>query len=439
MTASTAATARTAPSAPASLATASVLDTAKVVLVVVAPAFVQGAIRRRPRMVRLARRLDTDWRAGRLLQRLRRQYGVRPLMLKVPGRSVAVVLSPDDVQRILRETPDPFTPATTEKRAALRHFQPHGVLISTGEERTHRRTYNERVLDTPEPLHRQADAIVAAIRDEVRRSDPPGDALDWRRFSAMFARVARRVTLGEAARDDERLTRELDRLRDAANWAYLRPRQEGLRQRFQRRVDAYVARAEPGSLAGMMAGTPSTTDVDPAGQVPHWLFAFDAAAMTAFRTLALLGSDPSRAGTAATDLRFLGACVQETLRLWPTTLAILRESTQETDWGGATLPAHTSLIILSSFFQRDEGMHYADRFTPEIWLSGAARRSPQIFPFSGGSAECAGRNLVLLVMTTVLAELLRTHRYTAVHPLRTPLPGTVDQTRIQLRRYPIAA
>ncbi|GAA1543498.1 cytochrome P450 [Dactylosporangium maewongense] len=437
MTASTATPARTAPSAPP--ATASALDTAKVALAVVAPTLLQGVIRRRPRMVRFARRLDADKRAGRLLQRLRRQYGGSPLMLKVPGRSFAVVLSATDVERILRETPDPFTPATTEKRAAMRHFQPHGVLISTGEERTHRRMYNERVLDTQETEHRQADAIVAAIRDEVRRGDPAGDALDWRRFSTMFARIARRVTLGEAARDDERLTRELDRLRDAANWAYLRPRQEGLRQRFQRRVDAYVARAEPGSLAGMMAGTPSTTDVDPAGQVPHWLFAFDAAAATAFRTLALLGSDPSRAETAATDLRFLGACVQDTLRLWPTTLAILRESTRETDWDGATLPAHTSLIVMSSFFHRDEGMHYADRFAPEVWLSGAARRSPQIFPFSAGPAGCAGRNLVLLVTTTLLAELLRTHRYTAVQPLGPPLPGTLDHTRIQLRRYPIAA
>jgi hypothetical protein len=125
---------------------------------------------------------------------------------------------------------------------------------------------------SPAPLHRAAAAIADKVRDEADRLDA-GAVLDWPAFEAMFARIARRVVLGDAAGVDTRLTAELNRLRDAANWAYLRPRQEFLRERFQRRVDAYTARAEPGSLAGEMAGTPAAGGVDPAGQVPHWLFA----------------------------------------------------------------------------------------------------------------------------------------------------------------------
>src|SRR5687767_8643343 len=45
----------------------------------------------------------------------------------------------------------------------------------------------------------------------------------------MADRVIRRVVLGDGARDDTGLTADLDRLRNAANWAYLRPRNEGLR------------------------------------------------------------------------------------------------------------------------------------------------------------------------------------------------------------------
>src|SRR5437763_9504777 len=87
---------------------ASALDSAKVALAVVAPMLAQGVIRRRPGMVRLAQRLDLDRRSGAVLRRLRERYGDGPLRLAVPGRSVALVLSSDDVERILRDSPEPF-------------------------------------------------------------------------------------------------------------------------------------------------------------------------------------------------------------------------------------------------------------------------------------------------------------------------------------------
>jgi hypothetical protein len=39
---------------------------------------------------------------------------------------------------VLDETPEPFAAATREKRGALEHFQPEGVLISRGAERMDR-------------------------------------------------------------------------------------------------------------------------------------------------------------------------------------------------------------------------------------------------------------------------------------------------------------
>src|SRR5437868_5030663 len=94
---------------------ASVADTVRVGLSVLAPIVAQGVILRRPRMVALAARLDTDRRAGALLRRLRERYGPAPLRLRVPGRSVVLVLSVADVRKVLAASPEPYAVANREK------------------------------------------------------------------------------------------------------------------------------------------------------------------------------------------------------------------------------------------------------------------------------------------------------------------------------------
>jgi hypothetical protein len=45
----------------------------------------------------------------------------------------------------------------------------------------------------------------------------------------------------------------------------------------------------------------------------------------------------------------------------------------ETSWDGGVLPQGTALVIVGSFFHRDErALPSADRFEPEIWLDGRA-------------------------------------------------------------------
>jgi cytochrome P450 len=118
-------------------------------------------------------------------------------------------------------------------------------------------------------------------------------------------------------------------LRSDANWAFLRPKRTALRNQFYERLNNHLARAEPGSLTSVMHATPTSTITAPSQQVPQWLFAFDPAGMTTFRTLALLASHPDQAarvrneikprdGAAQQNLPYLRACVLESLRLWPT-------------------------------------------------------------------------------------------------------------------------
>src|SRR5215207_4342136 len=118
--------------------TLSARDTAGVLLDVVLPLFAQGLIARRPRVVVLAERLDADRRAIDRIGTLRQRCGPGPVLLRLPARDVALVLSPSDVQRVLVDEAELFAPANREKRAALSHFQPEGVLISEGAERATR-------------------------------------------------------------------------------------------------------------------------------------------------------------------------------------------------------------------------------------------------------------------------------------------------------------
>ncbi len=416
-------------------------ETLRVALEVALPTLAGGVIKRRPAAVALAGKLQFDRAAVKLLTRLRDRHYGRPLRLRVPGRSVELALSAADVKRVLAGAPTPFSPSTVEKRAALSHFQPHGVLISAAADRPARRRFTETVLQPGRPLHELAAPFARAIAEES--AGLPGSAtLDWDTFNVAWWRLARRVVLGAAARDDTTLTDQLERLRLDANWAYAHPKRKQLREEFHRRLSGHLDRAEPGSLAAVIAASDA---VNAADQVAHWLFAFDAAGMATFRTLALLASHPAELERARADLegvdlaepnqlRFLRACLLDAVRLWPTTPMILRETTEETEWG----PAGTTVLIFTPFFHRDPALPYADRFEPDLWLDGRAAENPALVPFSAGPAVCPGRDLVQFCASTTLAHLVRDHRFEpasgpVLSPER-PLPATLDNFHLKLKQ-----
>jgi cytochrome P450 len=433
---------------------ASVPDTLRTLGSVLVPLVARGAIIRRHRVAAVGERVDADRRLVRTLQRLRASYGAGPLALRLPVRRIVVLLSDDDVRRVLAESPEPYATATREKRAALARFEPHGVLISDAADRPDRRRWNEAVLDTPAPLHHLADSMVAVVRDEARRLltevGAAGGTLDWPAFTAAWFRIARRVTLGDGARDDTALTDLLARLRAEANWAMFAPQRPALRDAFLDRLRAHLDRAEPGSLAAVAAATPATPHTAAVEQVPQWLFAFDAAGISAFRALALLATHAGELAavraelsgadvTAPAQLDGLRAALLEAVRLWPTTPAILRETTAPTELGGASLPPSTLVLICSALFHRDGERHaWADDFTPRLWRGASSRAA--LVPFSDGPAVCAGQNLVLFLTSTLLAALLEDHdvRVTSrppIHPGR-PLPGTLDPFRLRFALTP---
>ena len=456
-----------------SAARASLTDTARVLGQVLLPLVARGLVKRRPRAVALLARLDADHRSVRCLQRVRARYGEGPVLLRLP-RPVALVLAPDDVRRVLDQTPEPFSAAAALKVAALGHFEPGAVLISSSEDRPARRPFNEVVLEAPAEVHSLAGPMLAAVQQEAD-SLLDGAArtgeIAYPAFAAGTWRMVRRVVLGDAARDDEAFTDLLGRLRSRGNWGPLLPRREGLRREFDARLRHYLDAAEPGSLAGAIAGEAARAATgertEPAQQVPHWLFAYDAAVIAAFRALALLDGAPEAAQRAAAEaegareparsaaptLPFLRACVLEALRLYPTTPALVRQSTAPTTWpdrrpaggppvpGPAVLPAGTALLVHAPFAHRDdERQPWADALAPELWLDGAARGDWPLVPFSAGPAGCPGRNLVLFTTSSLLARLLADHELRLLTPLRRgaqgQLPGTLDHFALRFAVRP---
>ncbi|WP_159798758.1 cytochrome P450 [Puerhibacterium puerhi] len=441
-------------------------ETLDVLRHVLAPMVAEGAIVRRPRATAWAERRQVDRQAARVLDGLRDRYDGAPLSVRLGPRRVVLVTTPQDVARILDGSPEPFTPATREKAAALRQFQPEGVLISSASARRVRRPLNERALAAGQRTHPDAEQIVAQVArtaDEIAAAVEATGELDAATFTRAWWRLVRTVTLGEQAREDHELTDRLTALRRAANWAYLQPVRRRLRATFREQVAARVAEAEPGTLAAAAraaseeiarGGDGTGHSYDPADQVPHWLFAFDAAGMATLRALAVVAARPAvrdrvvtelaaadpvvdDAGPAAPVLPYARACVLESLRLWPTTLVILRDATEPTVWGGRTLPAGTGFAVVSGYVHRDAGrIDFADAFTPEAWLDGRADADRALVPFSAGPAECAGRDVVLFTTSHLLARLagldLAVDR--GEHLERDPLPRTVDHLQLHFRQ-----
>lgn len=441
-------------SSPHAVSRASIPDTIAVLKDVVMPTVAKGPLIRRRKVVGLAERCNLDDKAVTRLQGLRAKYGPGPLLLRIPFRHQAVILSANDARRILDNAPEPFAAATREKRAALGHFQPDGVLSSHGRDRAIRRRLNEQTLETGCPVHSMAGHFAQVVDEEmaqVTRTALDQGVLDWDSFFVGWYRMVRRIVLGDAARDDAALTDLLEDLRRRSNFAFLRPKDRTARAAFLDRLRAYLDRADPDSLAGRMAGACSDPDQQPHHQLPQYLFAFDPGGMASFRTLAMLSLHPqvedqvrreiSDTGPAS-ELPLLRACLMDVLRLWPTTPAILRETTRSVSWHDGQLDKGTHILIFAPFFHRDDQtLPQAHRFDPALWQRGNDRPDLGLMPFSHGPIICPAVRFVPLIATFAIRSLLSRVRLGLndggrLKPER--LPGTLDNYALSFAATSVA-
>jgi cytochrome P450 len=137
-----------------------------------------------------------------------------------------------------------------------------------------------------------------------------------------------------------------------------------------------------------------------------------------------LGRQPTAADLPR--LRYTGAVVHETMRLYPPAWTILRHLATERPVGGYRLPAGSTLMVSPWVVHRDpRWWPEPDRFRPARWLStGVPPHRYAYFPFGGGPRQCIGNDFALMEATLVLATVLRAWRVGSVPgtpPVR-PLP-----------------
>ncbi|MEV0612637.1 cytochrome P450 [Nonomuraea sp. NPDC050404] len=332
-------------------------------------------------------------RSRALLTALESRYGGRPVLVRGPRGRALLVMSKRDALRVL------------------------------GEDDAYAHTLEERPFGLPTDVLRPRFIEIAQQEAKALTEG----VVEHPRLNACWERVARRCVYGDGAAGDEELTRLLTGITRAGRWRRGR-RKEILAGRYDARIIDHLRRAEPGSLAGLIAETP---ELESRGlmQAAFWLMGLGSIAAGLTQTLALLAAHPGHRKAARKNSDHLRACLREGLRLWPPVPALSRVTTAETEWYGSTLPAGTTVLVPVAAHQRSPRLPYANTFAPEIWLDGTAADEWWAMP------GCGGVHLTLAVGTAFLGGILRVARPKPVGRLLSPhrpLPHAIDVARLRV-------
>lgn len=435
--------------AAAKIPKASLLDSLFYNLAHVLPAYLRGLFTPNRFWTTLFTAIQPDAAAVKFVSRLRRKYHSNYFYLRLLTTQSLVVLDRDGIRHVLDHSPTIYADAKT-KRVGMSHFQPHALTLSRGEDWRERRRFNEAVLDSGEGLHHCAHAFLEVIKNETAAAlDEADDELGWDDVAALFERIGIQIIFGPGIRDAA-LMQDLRRMMREANRGFLLKKSRYFDE-FYAGLRQHRERANTRSLAALCRHAPTTERTRIDNQIPHWMFAMcDTLAINTARAFALIVAHPEAEAKVRTEmagadvgaaqgihaLRYLEGCVQEAMRLWPTTPILARETLREDMLGGVTIPSGTQVLILNSFNHRDrETLAYADSFSPQIWLHG---EPDYLFNhLSNGTQVCAGKELALFIAKAVLSGLLAGQRYALIRPTldpSRPLPYLYNHFHIRLQR-----
>jgi cytochrome P450 len=411
----------------------------------VVPIYLQGLYTRSRCWVTFFSLLHPDFLSVRFVSRLRRKYKTGYLYLNIGRTKTLLVLDQDGIKRVLDHSPVIYA-EPDPKSQGMSRFQPGAATISRGAAWSGRRRFNEEVLEFGE-LHRYAGGFLEIIQRECKALfDKTPDQQSWQEFEQLFERITLQIIFGRRAANDVYLTRTLAKLMRNANRSALLPPKPALFDSFYQAIHGYLAWPEPNSLAARSREVASTLETRVANQVVHWMFAMnETLATNTVRALALIAThreiesqlreeladvDTSQPRQVA-ELSLLQGCLQEAMRLWPTTPMLMRETTQEDVLGGETVPPRTRVLILNSFNHRDHSRNETvDRFKPQRWIETPVDH--RFNHLSNGTQVCAGKQMALLLGTAVLASLLKDREYTLLKPqldATKPLPHAMNYFR----------
>jgi cytochrome P450 len=430
---------RTPGRAHSALPVVSLADSLKVLLVGVLPALVRGLFSPRKSAMKLLGALDSDRRAVATLAALRRKHdgeGIRLL-----GGRLVVLWGTEAIREVLDRSADLYASDAGAKAKGMSHFQPDALTLSRDEEWRDRRAFTEAVLATSQRVHPSATQFLAVINDEVEQMRL-GSKLEWIHWERLFDHLTLRIIFGDEARSDQRVTELLEKLMQRSN------RLVGLKHgddyyEFYGALERRLRDPGPHSLLARVQDAPQDERTRVVQQIPHWMFAMrDTLAANAYRALAVIMSEPQverrvRQELDSADLadphsidamRYLEGCLQEAMRLWPTSPLLARETTRPTRLSDEHLDAGTQVMLLNVFNHRDpDHVDGADQLMPE-----RRQGEPRNYCFnhlSNGSQDCPGGPLVLLLGKAVIAKIMSEYRLALEHPTlapEEPLPHMLD-------------
>jgi PHYB activation tagged suppressor 1 len=115
-------------------------------------------------------------------------------------------------------------------------------------------------------------------------------------------------------------------------------------------------------------------------------------------------------------LKTLGMVINETMRLYPPAVAVIRQAKRDVELGGCVVPCGMEVLIpiMAVHHDRDVWGDDATGFNParfaEAEAGGGNSRPPRhhmaFMPFGGGARLCIGQNLALIEAKVALAVVL---------------------------------
>jgi cytochrome P450 len=433
-----------------SLQSASVVESLKFSLLHFVPYLLRGVFTKNRFWTFVFDAVDSDAHVVKFCQQLRSKYRSNLIYIRMIGGNSLLVFSENGIRRILNNSPSIYGDAEL-KAKGMSHFQPNALTISEGEEWKDRRPFNEAVLNSHQGVHEFSDSFLEVIRKEVGFSlGQINRYFGLEDFDRLFKRIMLRVIFGGGAPSDSKLPDQLHQMMVESNRIFLLGKAKEF-DAFYEKIRRHLASPQPSSLASLCPHAPQTDSTRVENQIPHWMFAMmETLATNTMRALALILAHPAAEERVrlnihknqfftAVDihsLTYLEGCLQEAMRLWPTTAMLARKTLAEDKLCGNLIPAKTQVIILNSFNHRDSETHYfADSFAPQLWLE---RQVDYHFNhLSNGTQGCAGKNLALFIGTAVLAEFLRQGRYKLCRPAlpaARPLPHSFNEFQTRLER-----
>src|SRR5207344_1657695 len=163
---------------------ASRLENVRFTLTYAFPSLLRGALIPQPFWTELATRLDTGRWAVATVERLSGRHGDRSLLIHGVLGDTLLILTTEDVRRVLDSPVEVFALDAREKQRALAPFAPDALNASAPTLHAQRRTFNEAVLDYGHEPHRLAERFLAVVGEEITATLSTASVLDYERSLA---------------------------------------------------------------------------------------------------------------------------------------------------------------------------------------------------------------------------------------------------------------